>query len=534
MLVALIMLGGGSLFASGQASDAAGPSGSATTTPVGQYPIATDVTLDIWLSLNQNVSPNYTNLGDTPFARGLQERTGVKLNFLHPPSGGNAPRDQLNLMIAAADLPDIVEWNWIDPVNFPGGPEKGIADGTILRLNDIITRWAPNLRSYLSSRPDYDRMVKTDEGSYYTFPFIRDGEKLLYSQGLMIRKDWLDDLNLAPPNTLDEFHTVLTAFKNQKNCQAPFTMVWTNNQRMFVDSFGILKNWYVSADDGRIHLGIIEPPYRRWAETMARWYREGLIDPDIMSIQTAQQNTKMTNGTAGSTVASGGSGIGTWTPAARATNPRYEIIAIADPVERSGQRRVYAIPNSIYSGQDSAAISGTSKNVEIAARFLDWGYSQAGHMFYNFGIEGESYTMVGGKAAYSPQIMRNPRGWPLAQSMSAYVRSTGAGPFIQNEGYVEQYYELPEQKQLLINYVVPGASNYILPPITATQEESRELNTIMQDINTFVEERMARFILGTDAITDASWNDYVNTIQRMNVTRALAIQNAALDRYKRR
>ena len=524
---------GGALFASG-GLQTTGAAGAATTTPVGQYPVQTSVTLDYWLGFNANVSPNYTNLGDTPFAKGLEERTGIKINFLHPPTAANAAREQLNLMIASNDLPDIVEWNWVSPTDFPGGPEKGIADNTILRLNSIIDQWAPNLKAYLNANPQYDRMVKTDNSSYYAFPFIRDGEKLLYSQGMMIRKDWLDDLGMKPPTTLDEFHTMLVRFKNEKNCQAPFTIVWSNNQRMLVSSFGILKNWYISADDGKVHLGIIEPAYRRWAETMAQWYKEGLIDPDLMSIQTAQQNTKMTNGTAGSTVASGGSGIGTWTPAARATNPRYEIIAIADPVERAGQKLVYSIPNQEYSGQDCAAISGTSKNVEIAARLLDWGYSQAGHMYYNFGIEGESWNMVNGQPIFSDQVMKNPNGWPLAQSMSAYCRSPAAGPFIQNVGYIEQYYELPEQKQLLINYVVPGASNYILPALTATTDESRELNSIMQDVNTYVDEMTAKFVLGTEAITDASWNTFVTTIQRMNIQRAIEIQNAALERFKRR
>ena len=532
----LVLIGGGMVFAAGSSAPPGGSSGAATTTPVGQYPIQTDVTLNVWLSLNANVSPNYTNLGDTPFAKGLQERTGVKVNFLHPPQTANAAREQLNLMIASNDLPDIIEWNWIDPVNFPGGPEKGISDQTILKLNDVIDKWAPNLKAFLRSKPNYDRMVKTDNGSYYAFPFIRDGEKLLYSQGLMIRKDWLDDLGLKPPTTLDEMYTMLTAFKNQKNCPAPFTIVWSNNQRMLVSSFGILKNWHISADDGRVKFGVIEPAYRRWAETMAKWYREGLIDPDLMSIQTALQNTKMTNGTAGSTVASGGSGIGTWTPAARQTNPRYEIIAIADPVERAGQKLIYSIPNQNYSGQDCAAISGTSKNVEIAARFLDWGYTQAGHLFYNFGVEGDSFTMVNGKPTYTPKIMNAPYhiGSNLSQSMSAYVRSTGAGPFIQNEGYIEQYYEFPEQKALLVNYVVPGASELILPAITATPEESRELNSIMAEINTYVDEMTAKFVLGTEPVNDATWNDFINTIRRMNIDKAIAIQNAALDRYKKR
>ena len=43
----------------------------------------------------------------------------------------------------------------------------------------------------------------------------------LVVQGGIIRKDWLDELGLAVPETLDEWHTVLTAFKEKKGAEAP-------------------------------------------------------------------------------------------------------------------------------------------------------------------------------------------------------------------------------------------------------------------------------------------------------------------------
>jgi putative aldouronate transport system substrate-binding protein len=527
ILAALIAVQG---FAGGV--QGAAPSGRATTTPVGSYPIQTDVTLTYWLSLHANFSAHYTNMGDSPCGYGLAEKTGVKINYLHPPTGTNAARDQLNLMVAdGTDLPDILEYNWL--TSYPGGPEKAIDDGVILRLNDIIDQYCPNLKAFLKANPEYDKMVKTDNGSYYAFPFIRGHEKLLYSQGLMIRKDWLDELGLTVPTTIDEWHSTLTAFKTRKNIAAPFTMVFSNNQRMFVESFGLLKNWYVD-ESGKVRFGQVQPRYRDWITTMAQWYKEGLIDPDIVSVQTAQQNQKMTSGLAGATVASVGSGMGTWTTAARPSNPKYEIMALGPPQRVRGEKNIYAIPNQPYSGQDCAAISGTSKNVEIAARFLDYGYSTVGHNFYNFGTEGVSWTMVNGKPTYTSLILKPQQGWSVAQAMGSYARGNAAGPFVQDVGYIEQYYGEPEQAQALVNYVVPGAINHLLPPITATPEESRELASIMQDINTYTEEMVTKFILGTEVLSDASWNNYINTINRMGIDRAVTIQNAALDRYNKR
>jgi putative aldouronate transport system substrate-binding protein len=534
LVVLTVLLTVSVLYAGGRqdSGSSAGSGGGATTTPLGSYPLDTNVTLSYWLSLNANVSANYSNLGDTPFGKALQEKTGVKINFLHPPLASGADREQLNLMIAdGSNLPDLLEYNWL--TSYPGGPGKAIDDGVILKLNDIIDRYCPNLKAYLQAHPEFDRMVKTDDGSYYSFPFIRGEEILWYSQGLMIRKDWLDELGLQPPDTMDDWHTVLTAFKNRKNIPSPFTQVFSNNQRMFMTPFGIMKGWFIGAEDGKIHFGQIEPGYRRWMETMAQWYKEGLIDQDIASIQTSQQNQKMTAGTAGSTVASVGSGMGTWTASARSGNPKYEIMALADPVLAKGAKGVYAYVGQAYGTNATVAISGSCKNVEIAARFLDWGFSQAGHLFYNFGIEGESYTMVNGKPTYTDSVMKHPS-WSVAQALSAYMRSTGSGPFVQDGGYITQYYALPEQKAALTNYAVAGAGNYILPPITATQDESRELASIMNDINTYCDETMTKVILGTETISDASWNNYINTIRRMGIDRAIAIQTAALNRYKAR
>ena len=509
-----------------------GPQGPATETPVGEYPVETDRVIRYWLGLELNTSANFANLGDTPFAKGLRERTGITVNYLHPPIGPGA-REQLNLMIAdGTNLPDIIEWNWL--IQYPGGPAKAIQDKVILRLNDVIDQYCPNIKAFLKKYPDYDRMIKTDDGSYYAFPFIRMGETTLYTQGLVIRKDWLDELGLSPPATIDEWYTTLVAFRDRKKCPNPFTLIFSNNERLFVESFGLLKNFYVSADTGKIQWGRIEPAYREWLATINKWYTEGLIDQDMLSNQTAQIAQKMTSGSAGATIASVGSGIGTWTNSSRPSNRNYELMAMRAPQRAAGQPVIYGIPNSIFIGT-SAAITAGSKNVEIAARFLDYGYGEEGHMYYNFGIEGEAYNMTDGEPVYTDLILNNPQGWSVGQAMSAYNKAVvGGGAMALDNAVNPQYYTLPEQKAALTAYNTPGASNYLLPPLTPTQEESRELAIIMNEINTYSEEMITKFILGTETLNDAAWNNYVNTIKKLNIDRALAIQNAALDRYYKR
>lgn len=171
------------------------------------YPMAAGHSITYWCNLNENIGSYYKDMGESPFGKGLMENTGVDITFLHPPTGGQD--EQFNLLVADGDLPDVMEYHW---QNYPGGPEKAISDGVIVSLNDIIDQYCPNLKAYLDANPEIARQCRTDDGNYYAFPFIRGNKELRVTMGLFIRQDWLDELGLEIPTTIDEWHTVLTAF----------------------------------------------------------------------------------------------------------------------------------------------------------------------------------------------------------------------------------------------------------------------------------------------------------------------------------
>ncbi len=153
-------------------------------------------------------------------------------------------------------------------------------------------------------------------------------------------------------------------------------------------------------------------------------------------------------------------------------------------------------------------------------------------MLFNFGIEGESYTIIDGYPTYTDQILNNPDGWSVAQALSAYIRGNYNGPFVQDIRYLEQYYTIDSQK---ISNQIWGETNgakHKIPPITPTAEESREYSTIMNEINTYRDEMTLKFIFGTESLDN--FDNYVKTIENMGLARALEIQNLAMDRYNNR
>src|SRR5690606_9647447 len=124
------------------------------------------------------------------------------------------------LMIASGNLPDVIETNI---TTYPGGAEKAISDKVIIPLNDIIEKNAPNLKKYLDEHPEIRKEISTDSGTIYTFPAIGAGNSNV-SSGFVLRKDWLKELGLEAPETIEEWTTVLRAFKEKKGVKHPLTM----------------------------------------------------------------------------------------------------------------------------------------------------------------------------------------------------------------------------------------------------------------------------------------------------------------------
>lgn len=491
---------------------------------------ASDKPLVYWAELNNNVSANYTNLGETPFAKAWQDKTGVQVEFQHPPA--NQGKEQFSLLLADGTLPDLMEYAWMD---YPGGPEKAIKDGNIIALNDVIDQYCPNLKKYLAENPDIDRMVKTDEGHYYVFPFIRGDDKLCNTIGLMIRQDWLEELGLEVPTTIDEWHDVLTAFKEKKGATAPFTWEYTmaalTQENPFAYAFGTCINFYLG-QDGKVHFGASEEGYKQYLTTFHQWYEEGLLDQDLATLALDQVSAKMTNGNSGASLGWAGSRMGTWVNAAQKTDPDYMLEPTPYPTLEKGAKPEMGQIDNRYPNQGGVAITTSCKDIERAAKLMDYAYGDEGHMLFNFGVEGESYNMVDGYPTYTDKIFNNPDGWSVAQSLSAYIRGNYNGPFVQDLRYLEQYYTLDSQRDTIEQWGATNARAYKVPPITPTADESKEFSTIMNEVNTYRDEMTLKFIFGTESLDN--FDNYVKTLEGMGLDRALEIQNAALERYNNR
>lgn len=510
----------------------AAPAPAATSLPIVTEPL----TLTFYTAADPNVTATMKNYGEIACYKEMEKRTGIHIEFIHP-SSENAD-DQFNLVLASGDLPDIMSWYWRD---FAGGAQKHIDDGTILKLNDLVAQYAPNLSKILSDHPDWKKTMMTDEGSLYCFPQLLPDANLTTYIGLGIRKDWLDKLGLSVPVTIDDWHTVLTAFKekdpngngqNDEIAYSPF--MWGSadgafwNGNAFLSAYGLF--WGFSQENGKVKYGPTDPKYKDFLTLMNKWYMEGLIDKDFAAMSSDLFNAKFADNKIGAITCAVGSGIGQLMKQMTAVDPKFEIVGAPYPVLNAGDKPVLGQRDPVYNGA-GGAISTKCKHPMEAAKWLDYCYSDEGHMLLNFGIEGVSYNMVNGYPKYTDLITKNPNGLTMSVALAQYCTSGFGVPRVYDGRYMEQYASLPQQQDALKVWSQPDPSGYLYG-ISLTTAESSAYSTKMADIETMMEDQFYKFVMGAQPISD--FDKYIDSMKKLGIDDVIKIEQDALDRYNSR
>lgn len=496
--------------------------------------------LTIWEGLWANASVSVTTLDDTPLYQEVQERTGIDVTWIHPPQGQE--QEQFNLMIASNDLPDMIYWDdWIN--NYPGGPEKAISDGVIVRVNDIIEESMPNLGGVLASTPLWEKSAKTDNGTMYMFPFIRGAEDLMVFFGPQLRADWLAQLGLDVPETWDEWEAVLVAFKEAGLTDQPLTFTRFDRGRgingpgnAFIQPFG--TTWDFHQVGGEVTFGPYEDAYLDFLTAFKEWFDAGLVDPEFFSNERNTFDAKILNGEVGAWTSYTGSGIGAYLDA-NGGQGTFDIVAAPYPVLNAGETPFFGQRDNPLPGQ-GMAITTQARDVDLCAEFADYAYGEEGHILFNFGIEGESYewtTQYPGFEGedwpeYTEVMTNDPDGRTLSQMGGLYTRSFYSGPIVQDRRYIYQYANRPSQRDAIQIWSKTAVEDHMLPPITATPDEAEELAEIMSEVQTYREEMFVRFITGQEPLSN--FDAFQARLEQMGIERAIEIKQAGLDRFNAR
>ncbi|MCR2805265.1 extracellular solute-binding protein [Paenibacillus soyae] len=490
--------------------------------------------LSLWTPLNPNASAIVKSLSDVLMVQEWEKKTNVKFSFEHPTGAGADVVQQFGVMVASNDLPDIIVWG---TNNIQGGPSKLFQDGTIIKLNELIDEHAPNLKKILDENPDVARQVKADNGDIYVFPHLRVGEYGKYKTfaGQVIRQDWLDELGLQQPETIDEWENVLRTIKEKKGI-APYTsekgtLLGTKSSYDFMGAYGLGKEFYLNGSS--VVYSPLQPEFKTYLAKMQQWYKEGLIDPDYATNDGKAKDAKMSSGKAAASFGYIGGSIGTWLPALQQSEPNAMLSAVQYPVLNKGDEPRFTETSWAYANQ-GAMLTSANENPAETIKALDYLLSEEGHMLKNFGVEGTTYTLADNQPVYTDLILKNPDGLPIGQAMAKYFIANYAFVGTDDDRYNEQYYALDTQKEAAKKYAefADNAATVLIPPVSLTPEEADEFGKIMTDINTYRDEIVTQIIMGSASVDDI--DGAVEQFKKMGIERAIEIQQAAYDRFNKR
>lgn len=474
-----------------------------------------------WCSLDSSTSQTVSNMGETPLAKALMEKFGCTIEYQHPAHGQGT--EKFNVMIASNNLPDIIQYTW--GTNYPGGFSGALSDGVIQEIN--LEKDAPNLAACIGEHPELEKRFKTDEGKYYGYPFVRYDDFLATAAGPIVRQDWLEELGMDLPETIDDWTEMLQAFKEKKGARVPLTIypsAWKTTG-LFVGAYGVFDGLYVQGNE--VKYGPLEDGYKDFLIKMNEWFAAGLLDPDYASIDTTFIQSNILNGAAGATYGYCGSGLGKWM--AGALDDKFNLTGVKYPVLHRGDTPQFGDYDVI--DYVAAAISRDCKNRELCTRILDYGYSEEGRMLFNFGVESESYEMIDGYPTYTELITNNPDGLSMAVSLARYAITT-SGPFVQDKRYMEQYAKLPQQKEALTRWMNTDMKNHALPTVSFTAEQQSEIATVKENIDTYKTEMQAKFIMGIEPIDN--FDNFRENLKARGVEKYIQYEQEAYERYMSR
>lgn len=509
---------------SGAAAES-GDESQAETAETGEFqlPIVDEpTTLSYFVADDSNAAIMTTDWNDNEFYQEMERRTGVHLEFEMVSSADY--QTNFNLMIASGNLADMI---YVGASYYAEGVDAAIDDGYFLDLTDLVDEYMPNYEKVRTSDVQYELLSTTDSGRLGAVYELRQSKQGPWL-GLWIRQDWLDDLNLDTPVTFDDYHEVLTAFKNEKGATAPLILNFSGSDGEFGTMSGglnVLNSWQLD-ETGKVNFGPYMDAWKEYVTIMHQWYTEGLIDPDFMA--TDERTADMAK------VVTGASGVfaALYTmPSvyeAASEDPNMDLAPVNPPVMNEGDEGHIRLRDSYTSG--NTAISADSENWEVALRWLDYLYTEEGALLANYGVEGDTFEFdENGEPVFTDKILNNENGWTMTQTVASYLcPSAGIANW---SDWTRELAGVPEKDQACYDVWSEFSDDWRLPSsVTLTQDESTERAALYADISTIVKEQTAQFISGALDI-ESNWDAYISALEASGMERAIEITQAAYDRY---
>lgn len=451
--------------------------------------------------------PNHAEWGDVLIFNEYEKMTNVKLQFEELPSGGQGCDEKRNLLFAANELPDIFLRANLTNTDIA---RYGQQEQMLIPLEDLIDEHAPNLKSIFEQYPEVKKSVMAADGHIYSLPSVR-----LQSSGrsekIWINKEWLAKLDLKAPTNIDELFTVLRAFRdddpNGNGLQDEIPLGFRDMGMVystFSGSFGLEQQmgYQILINDDKVNIWLDDDRFKELLQFLNQLYSENLLWKDFYAGDIPNWRSNLSQALMGMFFI-------------QASDPFLQVedqfTGMAPIVGPHGDQ-IHAATGPLAAPIGTFAISRVNKNPEVAIRWVDYFYSEEGSKFFQYGVEGETYTMQDGMPVINDEIKNDPRGFMAALGQVNLVPG-GSFPHVVTDtfGNIVENEKVLEANSFIEDYLPKTVQG---PPIF-DRETSDRIIPIKADIDKYVRESVAKFVIGE--VSFDKWDEYVATLKKMKI-----------------
>ena len=461
---------------------------------------------------------------DWPVWKKAAEMTNVSFVGTIPQSNSNE-EEAFNLMLSSGNLADVIGYKDMAVMDQLG------RDGGLIALNDLIDQYAPNIKALMEKDVKFKNTCYSLDGNIYSIP---KNQKLFAAEYWWIRNDWLNKLGLEMPNTVDELHDVLYAFRNNdpngngiKDEVPLFDRAGWKMPDEYLYLWDTSTEFYVV--DGKIVFEPLEDNFKTGVKNIVQWYKEGIIDPEIFTRGPKGRDILLSGDLGGCT--HDWVSAGNYNATLPKSIPGFEMVPFAPVMDQNGNRveRTCRYPGAGW------GISSQCKDPVTVMRFFDFCFSPEGTELMNWGIEGETFKRDANGERYFTDVVMNSDQSPLG-----YLRSVGVQyrigmyqdgeyeyAFMSDIGKVatKMYNDHMEWFRLDQPPYLDGALGLKYPA-----DLENEYQKLMSNIRPYVDEKFQSWLLGT-ADFEADYPKFVQELKKRGIDRAIEINQTAYDIY---
>lgn len=516
--------------------DSNNDSGSAAVGTDGKvtFPLEEQITLTCFV----HTKPTVDDFENNDFTQMIEEYTNINLEFIV--ANANEADDRLSLLFGTGDYPDLI---LTTQLSYPEQALYG-GQGSLLPLNEYIDDY-DMITEVFDTYPRAKQTVTQLDGNIYNIPMINDIANTATIRKMFVYQPWLDALGLDRPETLDEFYDVLVAFKTQDPngngiadeipLAGSFKGWGTQVHHYILGSFINSSNGNLYVDNGEVKASFTDEGWREAMKFMQKCADEGLIARESFT-QAADGLKTMTENPDDVIVGmfpGGYQGSG-----ANLAGERWKDYEPMAPVV-GPEGLQYSQHNTGGLFLPGLSVTDSCEYPEVAVALADLLYSRDFTMSNQFGPQGIGWDyldddskegfITGEKAIYEKLATLEEQGantyWKMGNVYTSDELfrggySTGEHNIDKMTYEASAFFYLP--------YVADEDSK--MPPVKYSTEQSEELQLYAVTIQDYIDETIGTWVT-TDTDIDASWDEYLETLEAMGLSRFLEIQQEAYDSF---